>query len=333
MAVLLYYPLVNPPSEIGHQALLYWDGISSVVPRDSDEFRTAASAELLELRDRELYSPLVFDQTAVHLRDDDNWVVLERELLRLASRPSPPRPADPPEHFIYWSKLTAGLYDQLVDLGLGERDEDSPGIAVSEEVQHVVIGTIVRHLALSPSDGSARDRRSYFPYTDKEGAHRLALEPVRQARALSWETELGRLLPLPAPGTATADVLAFRERYADERVRLMRAVHRLLGDLRRDYEHPADVFAQLRHELDEAVEDFRGAAKGVRMAWVHRSVTVAIALGAAAVGALLVPDVGWVLGAVGGYALNVATREIRPVADAAERHDFSYLHRVRTQLA
>ncbi|MEJ8671719.1 DUF6236 family protein [Streptomyces sp. MS1.AVA.1] len=144
--------------------------------------------------------------------------------------------------------------------------------------------------------------------------------------------ELGRLLPVPAPDTPTEDVLAFREKYADERRRLMRALHGMLGDLRRDYEHPADVFAQLRSELSEAVEDYRAARRGSRMAWVHRSVTVSVALAAAAGGALLLPDLGWLLGTIGGYALNVATREIRPLARARDDHDFSYLHRVRSGL-
>jgi hypothetical protein len=145
--------------------------------------------------------------------------------------------------------------------------------------------------------------------------------------------ELGRLLPVPAPGTPTADVLAFRDRYTDERLRLMRALHRLLGDLRRDYEHPADVFAQLRVELSDALEDYRAAGRGSRMAWVHRSVMVSVALAAAAGGALLLPDIGWLLGTVGGYALNVATREVRPLMSARKNHDFSYLHRVESGLS
>lgn len=297
MAVLLYYPLVVPPVEIVHQALLYWDGISSVVPRDREVFQAAVSAELLELQQRELYSPLVYDDRTMH-SDDSGYArlmrdwrassVLVRELERMASRPQPPRPASPPDSFIYWSKVNDGLIRRLIQLGLAEDQPQFPGVAVSQEVQQTVIGTIVRGLALSPPDGGAAEQRACFACTDREDAHRLAHQPLGQARSLSWEVEIGRLLPLPVSGTPTSDVLAFRERYADERVRLMRAVHRLLGDLRRDYEHPADVLAQLRRELTEAVEDFQAAAKGSRMVWINRSVTAAVALGAAAAGSLLV---------------------------------------------
>jgi hypothetical protein len=199
---------------------------------------------------------------------------------------------------------------------------------VSAEIQQMVTGTIVRNLAGSLHGGA----RAYAPYTDRAHAHRLALEPVRMGAGLAWEMEIGGLLPLPTPGTPIEDVVAFRERYANERERLMRAVHRLLGDLRRDYEHPADVLAHLKRELTEAVDDVKAAARSSRLVWLHRSITVAVALGAAAAGALLVPDLGWVLGTISGYAINVATREIRPVVAAAEQHDFSYLQRMREKL-
>lgn len=203
--------------------------------------------------------------------------------------------------------------------------ELSAQLSVSKEVQALVVGVLARELA-------AATDIALFPYTDSEAAYRNSLRPVSPTRSLAWEVELGRLLPVPAPDTPTEDVLAFREKYADERRRLMRALHGMLGDLRRDYEHPADVFAQLRSELSEAVEDYRAARRGSRMAWVHRSVTVSVALAAAAGGALLLPDLGWLLGTIGGYALNVATREIRPLARARDDHDFSYLHRVRSGL-
>ncbi|MFF8971275.1 hypothetical protein [Streptomyces sp. NPDC014995] len=57
----------------------------------------------------------------------------------------------------------------------------------------------------------------------------------------------------------------------------MRAPHRLLGDLRRDHEHPADVLARLRREIDDSVADHRAAAKGSLVAWGERSVVVTVA--------------------------------------------------------
>ena len=60
MGVLLYYPTINPPTEVLHQALLYWDGISSVVPRDPQVYDAVVGEELRRLEERELYRPLAF---------------------------------------------------------------------------------------------------------------------------------------------------------------------------------------------------------------------------------------------------------------------------------
>ncbi|MET9990081.1 hypothetical protein CJI59_24135 [Streptomyces sp. Alain-F2R5] len=342
MGLLLYYPTVNPPTEVVHQALLYWDGLASVVPRDPRVYGAVAGRELRQLEERGLYQPLAFTDESLDVlaepgRSDDPWIsgqtssLLVEELRRMAERPDRPPPGSFPEAVIYTSKISDWLRELLLDLGLARHDRSDhrsfmADLLVPQEVQALIIGVLARELAADPDI-------SLFPYTDSAGAYRNSLRPNSSVTSLAWEAELGRLLPVPAPGTPTADVLAFREKYADERIRLMRALHRMLGDLRRDYEHPADVFAQFRVELSQAVHDYQGARRSSRMAWVHRSVTVSVAVAAAAGGALLLPDVGWLLGTVGGYALNVATREIRPLARARDEHEFSYLHRVENGLS
>ncbi|WP_439681000.1 hypothetical protein [Embleya sp. MST-111070] len=136
-----------------------------------------------------------------------------------------------------------------------------------------------------------------FAYTENPHVHRLAKLAFEPRHAIpAWEVEIGRLLPVPAPNTALDDVLRFRERYADERERLMRAVYRLLGDLRRDYRHPADVLAGLRRELTDAAQAYGAARRSARIVWLHRSILTTVAVTAAAGGALVVPQAGWLLG-------------------------------------
>ncbi|MEU9158630.1 DUF6236 family protein [Streptomyces sp. NPDC048417] len=336
MAVMLYYPLVKPPTEILHQALLYWDGIATIVPRSPEVYDVAVPEQLKELRDRDLYFPLAFDEGALAAGEGERsgaWSgctlfsespaaqVLRQELRRMAASSDRPRLPSPPDAFLYQGKVSGWLGQELLSLGLAERwEEDYWCLALPKEAQLLVIGTLARDLAT---------RIEFSPYTDHTQAHTRALRGPIENRVPSWEVEIGRLLP--APGTPASAVLAFRDRHADERQRLMRALHRLLGDLRRDYEHPSDVLAQLRREIEQSVQDYRGAAKSSRMAWVTRSVTVTIALAAAA-GSVVEPGLTWVLGAVGGYALNVATREIRPLTSFRDDHDFSYLHRIERTL-
>ncbi|EPJ36438.1 hypothetical protein STAFG_6445 [Streptomyces afghaniensis 772] len=92
MAVLLYYPLVKPPTEILHQALLYWDGIASIVPQERREYDVAVPAELQELQERRLYTPVTFELGDMEELDDPEWRrdrgqasrVLLQELRRMA---------------------------------------------------------------------------------------------------------------------------------------------------------------------------------------------------------------------------------------------------------
>ncbi|WP_328549145.1 hypothetical protein [Streptomyces platensis] len=328
MAVLLYYPRVNPPTEILQQALLYWDGIATVVPHDPDDYAAAVQPELTQLRDRGLYTPLFFMRQVMDVLDGPgrreglNSRVLLEEIQRMAEGPDRPRLPSPPEAYLYRSKFSEWVEAVLRHYGLAEDTPDDRRYAVPKDVQQMVVGVLAREWGTPLS-------ASYVPYTDRSNAYEWALRAPDEQRLPAFRAELGRLLPVPAPGTSTADVLVFRERFKDERQRLMRAMHRLLSDLRRDYEHPAEVIAELRGEIEAASEDYQAAVSSSRMAWVHRSVTATVALAAAAA-SVVEPQLSWVLGTVGGYTLNVATREIRPLVDARKKHDFAYLHRVET---
>ncbi|MFD7479123.1 hypothetical protein ACFV8Z_45440 [Streptomyces sp. NPDC059837] len=336
--MLLSYPRVKPPTEIVHQALLYWDGIASIVPRDPYIYGSVVSDELEDLRSRELYTPLTLDSREVFYRQQYSSVLrggrisrlLEEQLATLERLYLQGCISDRHLAFVYPSKMPSDLERTLIDLHLARRVPGPLGrwrLAVPREVWDPVVSVMVRDFA------AGQREVAYVPYTSIEGAYRWALEPVGQERALAWEMELGKLLPVPAPGTSTADVLNFRETYKDERIRLMRALHRMLGDLRRDYEHPAEVLAQLKEELKRAVEDYRGAVKSSRMAWLNRGITVTAAVGAGVVGAYLTTDLNWLMAILGSYGINVATREIRPLRKARREHDFAYFHRVQTTLA
>ncbi|MEU8758067.1 hypothetical protein [Streptomyces sp. NPDC048659] len=328
MRVLFYYPLVSPPSEVVHEALLYWDGLASVVPRDREVARAATGPELRELRERGLYLPMSpYGSSAPDLFDPGLRERIAEELDRLAARQAvAPEPFDA---YINSTKWSWRLEEHVLSLGLGTRLPGRWSLAVTSATAHTVIGAAARIMAARESRGTT----AYIPYTDRPLAHRAARELAAGEPGRGYEAELGRLLPLPAPGTPLPALLAFRERHADERHRLVRAVHRLLGELRRDYAHPAEVLAELERELTVAAADYRAAGTALRLAWRTRLVTVAVALAGAAGGAAALP--GWatvVAATAGAYAINVATSPVRPLRARRDEHDFAYLHRVRAEL-
>ncbi|MGX1543106.1 hypothetical protein [Streptomyces adustus] len=235
--------------------------------------------------------------------------------------------------FLLRSKLGYCLEEEIIRLGLGRRLQSSPGrygagLTVSQEVQLLLIGALAQQVA------STSDARAYTPYTDRRSAHETSLRHMRPGLGVpAWRVELGRLLPMPAPGTPTSEILAFRERYTTERERLMSATQTMLSNLCREWEHPADVLHRMRVELRQARDDYQSAAQASRTAWVYRSISVTMGVATAAAGALVVPDLGWVAGIAGSIGFNIATREVRPLRHAREGHPFSYLHQVERELA
>ncbi|MFJ6915831.1 hypothetical protein ACIQUX_18030 [Streptomyces sp. NPDC101133] len=147
MGLLLYYPTVNPPTEVVHQALLYWDGLASVVPRDPRVYGAVASGELRQLEERGLYQPLAFTHDSLDVLAepgswDRSWVsgqtslLLVEELRRIAERPDLPPPTSLPEAVIYTSKISHWLRELLLELGLARRGRRSimADLMVSKEV-------------------------------------------------------------------------------------------------------------------------------------------------------------------------------------------------------
>ncbi|MFD9369115.1 hypothetical protein ACFWA6_15640 [Streptomyces sp. NPDC060020] len=312
---------------------MYWDDIASVVPRDPEVYEASISEELKELQERGLYHPIVLGEQYRRPLGDDllHLEVLMRELRELAaSSPSPQTSLM--GAFLFRSKVGHCLEAEIVRLGLGRRLGNAwasrgMDVAVSKEVQLLLIGTLAQEVALTT------EARAYTPYTDQRSAYETSLRPIAPGRGVAaWRVELGHLFPMPAPGTPTSEVLAFRDKYAPERERLMGATQTMLSDLCRDWEHPADVLQRMRVELNQAREDYQSATRASRTAWVNRSISVTVGVATAAVGALVVPDLGWVAGIAGSIGFNVATREVRPLLHARKDHPFSYLHQVDREL-
>ncbi|WP_431034375.1 hypothetical protein ACQYWQ_11945 [Streptomyces sp. P6-2-1] len=334
MPTLLYYPLVNPPAAVLHQGLLYWDALASIVPSDPGTAAHAVTDELRELADRGLYHPLTLSERLTEpLRDHRDFVMLCEDLVALARTPHGPV-TEPMDAGLFATKVGVALERRIVRSGLGRAVGPSPdprrprySVLVSREVRQLLVGALAHQIARTD------ETRAYTPYTEHEGAHESAVRSGGRGQGVgAWRVQLGRLLPTPAPGTPTARVLAFREKYADERERLMGATQTLLRRLRQDWEHPADVLRRIEPELRQAREDYHAAARASRTAWVSRSLSATVAVAGTAAGALLLPGLEWLASIAGNIGFNIATREVRPLRQHAEHHPYAYLSRVESEL-
>lgn len=325
---MLYYPLINPPRAILHQAVLYWDSLATIVPPDGFD---GYSDDLRRVRDAGLYRPVV--ETAF-LGVDDVAPVLRALLshVPLAELTPPPTASEGRRTRLIATKLSGELRAFLIHHGLARPGADDWELEVSPTTQTLLIGVLAHAYAGLVG--------SLIPHTDQPAAFRAATQPYSGQVEMRWPYRLGtdsvepcwlvtveNLLPVPAPEVPLAEVLAFRQRYESERLRLVMGVERLVRELRAHYDRPADVLRAVERELLAALDEFRRAARASRLAWLSRSVAVAIALGTAAASTQLAPELSWLLGTASGIAINIATAELR-TSTVGQRHpDVAYLHR------
>ncbi|WP_280353095.1 DUF6236 family protein [Nocardia abscessus] len=358
MPDLLYYPRINAPRSVIYEAMLYWDRLVTVVPPGSPE--EYLDPAMRQVHAAGFYMPLVADDWPMMPGRD-----LERVLWQLTHMLDQ-IPADDlipnggPDNYVYAAKLSSEIRDELERRGLSLRlDRSRLRIHVSAATQLCLISTAARDIARRFRERDGRDGRNVlYPYTDSPAAHLFAhmpfapdyrppfsndLTPGRSPRwaaelsfperrtALCWEVQVGGLLPVPNDEVLLDDLITFRERYDGERQRLMEAIDRLVRGLQRNYDHPQDVLHEVRRDLESALADLTAAGRSTRIKWVRRSVTVSIALAAGYAGQKLFPEATWVLGVIGGAAINIATNQTRPTGHGVAG-DFSYLHRVRSAL-
>jgi hypothetical protein len=328
---MLYYPFVQPPQAALHQALLYWDGIASFVPNGREAYEDALSgSDLQELKDRNLYQPLALDARYQEflLQRMEDFPALTDALIRSA-----PRRGGLAHRDWVWSyngKVDSQVEDALSYLNLTHRvNSPSPlkSVAIPRKVLTLLAGTIAQEVARSTTT------HAYTPYTDEQSIDDVSLNSDPGQGVAAWRVQLGQLLPAPSPAVTTQQILDFRDKYEDERERLISATQEMIAGLCRNWEHPADIIRRMQLELENARQDYMGAAKGARIAWTERSLSVTAAVAATAVGALVLPDLAWISGILGSIGFNIATREIRPLRAGQKGHPFSYLQHVENHLS
>ncbi|WP_344908168.1 DUF6236 family protein [Actinomadura meridiana] len=332
---MIYYPTINPPTPILHQALLYWDRIATVVPRR--EWRIHLNDRTREVLDAGFYIPaeVELDPRGASeriIQAVDKWAKRTPSDLILGRQ-------DEGVHTLLPLKAGIPLSMFLIDSELGRGDPFGGPLFVSNAVQTAVISALIRE-AVVDLEAWGRADCHFHPCTERPPSFNVAYDPrpllatddaERPQRIPCWKVDIGGLLPVPHHDVLLSDLIAFRERYADERRRLMEGIDLLVGQLGSAHAYPDEVFAALKRELDAALADLSAAGKARRIDWIRRPVSVVLGLASAYAGSKVVPDAGWLLGAVSGYAINIASTSVRNGPTEIGR-DVGYLYRVEQQL-
>lgn len=335
MAGMLYYPFANPPLPVLHQAVLYWDNLSTVVApgwrdRLTDSMRQLDSLGFYQpLEPYHKYEPLPLEQIAPELDAALAQVPLD-DLL------PPARGVEGDASTLHTDKLHPSVVEELLRKRLVSRMPGSPNrLLGSQALIHVVVSLVAGRIAAG-NNGQAGwlGPTGLHPHTDRQIAHQLGTAPLSGLpTAMSWQVDIGGLLPVPQHPVVIDDLVAFRTRYDDERQRLMIAIQELLQQLQHTHAHPRDVLLRVQQTLAEAAKDLRNAAKATRRSWMTRGLAVTVVV-TAAFAAGMPPVAALTLPIAADFAVNIATNPIRRSAAGAANgsSDYLYLHRTAQEI-
>ncbi|MFI0425133.1 hypothetical protein [Spongiactinospora sp. 9N601] len=341
---MLYYPGTVPPDEAIFQAVLYWDFLASVSP---PQWAPQGDA-MRRLVDADLYRPVFvhdgrYDQIFMKGFAATLPTILRDRPLDDILAPSriPGGNRVPPIHNTRFP-LTVRQY--LLELGLLRMDDpdDPQWLFASPEIRHLLFAIAAEHVA---GESSLHGDKKMFAYTlddtffwdthrdwwsmaddrlyGRFRDRRDASEPVKGPLRTCWQIELGDLLPTPSPGTDLSNLIKFRERYADERLRLVRGVSQLQNNLRDIDGDPISSLNNVKGEVRAAVNDLQRAASSRAISLIKRPIYSFIAAGAG-LNAIKYPEFGVIWTVVSGIAVNLATAQI--AGPDPNSRPFTYLH-------
>lgn len=333
MPSMLYYPFANAPLEVATRALLYWDGLSTVVAPDWEE---RIQPHMAAIKEREFYRPVESITTAnISLNDIGPEIAyaiskIDSDELRL-----PKIPPDPESDIVlHAEKIHESIIEHLVELGLAARHPQAPWrLYGSPQLLYVVISVVAARIAADANrERGSQGVDSFHPHTDQVSAYRLCTDPVTEREVSDgWRLDIGPLLPVPTAEVMIRDLWDFREDHKQAREDLMWAITDLLQNLKD--KHPRDAYAHVERHINKARRELSRQAKQSGIPLIARKgMLVTVAGVADFVGQRygVPPGVVSTLATISGLSVNIASAPVRQLAETA--HDFRYIHILESEM-
>jgi hypothetical protein len=368
MAELLYLPSINPSEQALHHAILYRDSLSTLVPSDPlpdlpDSLRMAFDAgiykplEAAQLWDdaavRAEVAGLTWGSSSNHshvahrLYADAVW----EQTNELGHKLIPSPPEEGTISVTVEVEVDLNLYGGIVDIDphrWSNTVRDVFGESLKSMVErnrrerwHKAWSSPYWQLRLLVSTAYSLAGRAR---SDVDSPIVIPCYPVQMGPLfadcvantgssdhLLARVDVGKFLPEAPSGIETARVIAFRERYDDERRQLLEAVEKLVSEAARAHGtgQPLDIERAVRKELKTALADMKKAGKSVLGGWVKRVAWFGVAAG---VGSVFGPAGAAIGAAAGSVAANWASNPVPAGRRSGEHADLNYLYRVQNHL-
>jgi hypothetical protein len=273
---ILYYPTIDvPPSSWLRQALLYWDGISSIVPKDYDGNPVNELSPVVQVLIAEgEFNPIHPEEL---IFDKGNWEAFkkfENEFLEIVLSPEYETflqenyygtyKGNP--HAKHWSRIhknktSSSLSDSLYQKGLAKQDDEHQWHLFETNTALLYMSLLAKHLAkvqttstIIGTDYSIYEELNFKKVSDDVGVPVVSLS-------------LNKLLPVPEDDIPFERILAFKRERKSNLVKFRKIIldHQMQITNAESVEHIKDIVVNFKEDLFLGIEDLEKAMKSSKI--------------------------------------------------------------------
>jgi hypothetical protein len=336
MSVALYHPYIEPNPHFLKTALLYWDGVQTIVPEGlADPFSHETSREAVEegfLIPRTVSS----DSRSVQRASLEIGEDIDRAAVRRASQKASFRLHGQKVPRVHRQKLSMEQRQRLGEELAGSLFEGDP--TDEEGFYQVSHGFGLAYLSRLASALSDEDESE--PVTDEAVGQDVVLDghiDDRPARGQAAQVELARLtlqMVRVRPNTSLRQIVRFRERHRDELERFRGHLHRLgrrIGRATARSDLEKECRESVEEEIRPQIEELEARMRENRIGYGFTGMEVAQACVIGLVGSGFQNVELGLAGGIGSLALSACRLRRAQQAEQRER-TFGYLVDARRRL-
>jgi hypothetical protein len=277
--IALYFPSINIPSGAWlSSALLYWDGVGSIVPSYRSGSPWGTTPIMQRLKQANVYREYPADSLFEYGMEHD---ALYQEFVAVVGTPefagrSQLAVDDGIPYKIHADKLAVQIKEYLSNAGL-VYSLDGPWYEIESSVAMFYMSLLAKHLA--GTRGVLRTGESVVASTDRPDYMDLLYEAIPSTAAIPClAAKFVDLLPVPQPGVDVHQILEFKSKCGRELDRFQVALGAVKQDLREaeDIDDLNERVLRHREEIVDGVRDLSSKLNGEGITTILSSVSTLI---------------------------------------------------------
>lgn len=277
---ILYYPTINIPTRSWlRNALLYWDEVSSIVPKSwDDKILIKLSPDIQYLMDEQQFRPIMPEDL---FQNGDNWqsfhdfetefkeIVSSQNFINLMPRRSKVRTSyrEISTSKIHRNKTTDVITDFLYEKGLALRENNSEWINFENRTALLYMSLLAKYLAAVDSENTTigTDYRSYERINFRRVKENIGFPVVN--------FNFNNVLPTPMDNVPFERIIYFKKKRSDNLDHFKITMNEFHSEISNatSLEEIKGLTFKFKNQLKNGVHDLDKVFKDERLAYRFRS--------------------------------------------------------------